>query len=185
MQAALPPPPQGHLAAVPANRACARRGQCCCLHRRGASPQGTAHPIAAAVQPLARTTQLPTRWLPHHHSAALSSPQASSSTSNPFLIQAGSRFCASACCKRMFQVFQMFHRYVVSVSYGCCKSRSGCCRSCNGCTRMLQTSIFNVSFVFSDVCRNFIYLDVAYFLHICLPVLYLDVAYVYNGFKCF
>jgi hypothetical protein len=43
----------------------------------------------------------------------------------------------------MFQVFQMFHMYVASVSYGCCKSRSGCCICicCNGCTRMLQASI--------------------------------------------
>ena len=28
----------------------------------------------------------------------------------------------NTCCKCMFEVFQMFHRYVVSVSYGCCKS---------------------------------------------------------------
>jgi hypothetical protein len=28
------------------------------------------------------------------------------------------------CCICMFQVFQMFWRYVASVSYGCCKSRS-------------------------------------------------------------
>ena len=32
-----------------------------------------------------------------------------------------------ACCKNMFQVFQMFHRYVASVLYGRCKSRSRCC----------------------------------------------------------
>ena len=31
-------------------------------------------------------------------------------------------FAESACCKRMFQMFQ---RYVASVSYRCCKSRSG------------------------------------------------------------
>jgi hypothetical protein len=30
----------------------------------------------------------------------------------------------SACCKRLFQVLQMFQRYAVSVSYGCCKNRS-------------------------------------------------------------
>jgi hypothetical protein len=63
MQVALPPPPQGRLAAVPANKACARRGRCCRLHHRAASPQATAHPIAA-VQPLPGTTQLPARWLP-------------------------------------------------------------------------------------------------------------------------
>jgi hypothetical protein len=47
-----------------------------------------------------------------------------------------------------FRVFQMFQTYVVSVSYGCCKSRSGCCICCNGCTRMLQAPILNVSSVF-------------------------------------
>ena len=31
------------------------------------------------------------------------------------------------CCKCMFQVFQVFHMHVASVSCGCCKSRSGCC----------------------------------------------------------
>jgi hypothetical protein len=39
----------------------------------------------------------------------------------------------------------MFQRYVASVSYGCCKSRSECC---NGCTRMLQAPVLNISFVF-------------------------------------
>jgi hypothetical protein len=34
------------------------------------------------------------------------------------------RICA--CCKRVFYVFQMFHKDVASVSCGCCKSRSGC-----------------------------------------------------------
>jgi hypothetical protein len=35
-----------------------------------------------------------------------------------------------ACCKCTFQTFQMFQRNVVSVSYGCCKSRSRCCTCC-------------------------------------------------------
>jgi hypothetical protein len=47
----------------------------------------------------------------------------------------------------MCQVFQMFQRYVASVLYGCCKSRSGCCICSNGCIRMLQMSISNVSYV--------------------------------------
>jgi hypothetical protein len=47
----------------------------------------------------------------------------------------------NARCKCMFQVFQMFHKYVASVSYGCCKTRSGCCICCNGCTCMLQVSV--------------------------------------------
>jgi hypothetical protein len=53
-----------------------------------------------------------------------------------------------AYCKHIFQVFQMFQRFVVSVSYRCCKSRSGCCICCNSCTRMLQTLFPNVSYVF-------------------------------------
>jgi hypothetical protein len=52
----------------------------------------------------------------------------------------------------MFQVLYMLQRYVISVSYGCCKSGSGCCLCCNGCTRILQTSVPNVSSVFLDVC---------------------------------
>jgi hypothetical protein len=36
----------------------------------------------------------------------------------------------------------------------------------NGCTRMLQISIPNVSFVFSDVCCKCVYLDTAYALHL-------------------
>jgi hypothetical protein len=60
--------------------------------------------------------------------------------------QVARRCCAErACCKHMFQVFQMFHRYVVSVPYGCCISRSGCCICCNCCTRMLKASVHNVS----------------------------------------
>jgi hypothetical protein len=55
----------------------------------------------------------------------------------------------NACCKHMFQVFQMFQRYVTSISCGCCKSRSGCCICCTGCSRMLQASVPNVSSVFS------------------------------------
>jgi hypothetical protein len=44
--------------------------------------------------------------------------------------------------------FKCFQRYVASVSYGCCKSRSKCCTCCNGCTRMLQAPVLNVSSVF-------------------------------------
>jgi hypothetical protein len=72
-----------------------------------------------------------------------------------------------------------------SVSYGCCISRLGCCTCCNGCTRMLQASILNVSYVFSDVCYKCVYLDAAYIFTYMMQVFYLDVAYVYNGFKCF
>jgi hypothetical protein len=70
----------------------------------------------------------------------------------------------NAGCERMFQVFQ---RYVASVSYGCCKcNRSGCCICCNGYTPMLQAFVPNVSSVFSYVCCKCVYLDVAYVSHI-------------------
>jgi hypothetical protein len=78
------------------------------------------------------------------------------------------------CCKRMFQLFQ---RYVASVSYECCKSKLGCCICCNGYTCMLQVSVSNVSSVFSYECCNWFYLDVAYVSHICCSF-YLDVTYV-------
>jgi hypothetical protein len=55
-------------------------------------------------------------------------------------------YAESVCCKRMFQVFQMFQRYVASVLYGCCKSRSEyCILCCNDYTRMLQAYVPNVS----------------------------------------
>jgi hypothetical protein len=62
------------------------------------------------------------------------------------------RCAENTCCKSMFHVFQVFHRYIAIVSYGCCKSRSRCCICGNGCTRMLQWSVFNVSSMFSNVC---------------------------------
>jgi hypothetical protein len=54
----------------------------------------------------------------------------------------------NTCCKRMFQVFQMFQRYVASVSDEYCKSRSGCFICCNP----------NISFVFSNVCLSGCYI---------------------------
>jgi hypothetical protein len=66
----------------------------------------------------------------------------------------------------MFKVFQMFQKYVASVSDGCCKSISGCCICCNGCTRMLQRSVPDVSSVFSDVCYKCVYLNIEYVSHI-------------------
>jgi hypothetical protein len=60
----------------------------------------------------------------------------------------------------------MSQRYVVRVSYEYYKSKSGCYICCNGCTRMLQISIPNILFVFSDVCCKCVYLDIAYALHL-------------------
>ena len=103
----------------------------------------------------------------------------------PPFSQAASRCCAeSACCKRMFQVFQMFQRYVSSVSYGCCKSRSGYHICCNGCTRMLQAYVPNVSSIFRRCC-NCVYLDAAYVLDIYCKCFILDITYVCNDFQVY
>jgi hypothetical protein len=66
------------------------------------------------------------------------------------------------CCKRIFQVFQMFHLDITSVLSWCCKSRSGCCTCCNDCTRMFQVYVLNVLSVFPDVCLQVFRLDVEY-----------------------
>jgi hypothetical protein len=92
-------------------------------------------------------------------------------------------YAKSACCKHMFQVFQMLQRYVANFLCGCCKSRLGCCTCCNSCTRMLQVSVPNVFIrVFYDVSYKCVYLDVAYVFRLMLQVFYLDVAYVLQWF---
>jgi hypothetical protein len=58
----------------------------------------------------------------------------------------------------MFQVFQMFQRYVSSVSYGYCKSRLGCCTCCNGYIRMSQEFVQNVLSVSDVCCKYFIWM---------------------------
>jgi hypothetical protein len=92
----------------------------------------------------------------------------------------------------MFQVFQMFSRYVASVSYGCCKSRSRCYICCNGYTRMLQASVSNVSSVFQTyVACVFIwmlqvfYLDVVYVSYICCKYFIWMLHIFVNGFQVF
>jgi hypothetical protein len=87
-----------------------------------------------------------------------------------------------ACCKPIFQLFQMFHSYIASVSYGCCKSRLRCCIYCNGCTRMLQASVSNVSSGFSDIYCKCVYLQVAYVSHICCKCFIWILCMFYNGF---
>jgi hypothetical protein len=67
--------------------------------------------------------------------------------------------------------------YVANVLYGCCKVDQNV-------AMMLQTSIPNVLFAFSDVCYKCVYLDVACFIHM-LQVFYFGVMYVCNGFQVF
>jgi hypothetical protein len=82
----------------------------------------------------------------------------------------------SICCKHMFQVFQIFQRYIAIVSYEYCKSRSGYYTCCISYKLMLQVSIQNILST-SDLCCKYFYLDV----HM-LQWLYTYVASVY--FKC-
>ena len=73
--------------------------------------------------------------------------------------------------------------YIVSVSYGCCKSISECCIYCNGCTCMFQASVPNVSSIFSDVCCKCVYLDVTYVSHICCKCFIWTLHMFFNGFS--
>jgi hypothetical protein len=70
----------------------------------------------------------------------------------------------------------MFHKYVASVSYGCCKSRSRFCICCNGCARMLQSFCFQCFIYFFirmlQVCLSRCYICFTHMLH----VFHLDVA---------
>jgi hypothetical protein len=78
------------------------------------------------------------------------------------------------CRKLMFQVFQMFWRYVANVLYLCCKSRLGCYTCCNGVSRVC----LNISSVSDICCKCFI------FAYTCMlrmfQVFHLDIAYVCN-----
>jgi hypothetical protein len=81
----------------------------------------------------------------------------------------------------------MLQVYISNVSDVCCKSRSEYCICCNSCTCMLQASIPNVSSVFLDVCRNCVYLDVAYVSHICCNYfiwIFRMFAMVFKCFRC-
>jgi hypothetical protein len=90
-------------------------------------------------------------------------------------------------------MFQVFQRYVVSVSYWYCKSRSGCCESssgcCNGYARMFQVYVPNVLSV-SDVCCKCFHLDVTKVdlnvAYICMLQVYVSsVSVLYIYCKCF
>jgi hypothetical protein len=88
--------------------------------------------------------------------------------------------------KRILQIYVsgvMFQRYVASVSYRCCKSRSWCCTCYNGYTRMFQVYVLNVSTVL-DVCCKYFYLNVA---KVDLNVAYTCMlqSYFPSGFRCF
>jgi hypothetical protein len=74
----------------------------------------------------------------------------------------------------MFQVFQIFQRYVASVPCGCCKSRSGSCICCK-CS-------FKMFYLFLSI----FYLDVAYVSHMLqdyVPIISVTLVLCCN--KCF
>jgi hypothetical protein len=100
-----------------------------------------------------------------------------------------------ACCRSLLDstgpglphvakhMFQVFRRYIVSVSYGCCKSRLGHCICCNGFVRMLQAFVHNVSSVFQACCKC-AYLDIAYVVSV-LSGYCVCVTMVSSVFQCF
>jgi hypothetical protein len=136
-------------------------------------------PRAASCPRSCRTSEV--------HAAPPTSAQASSSatTSLHSSKQQGDIVLESACCKRIFQVFQMFHLDVPCVS-------SRYCICCNGYTRMLQVYVPNVSTVFrhtlqvyvpnvSAVFRRMLQVyvsNVSAVLDVCCKF-FLDVAYIY------
>jgi hypothetical protein len=97
---------------------------------------------AAAARPLASPSATP--WHRALHRRASIRP------SSKYIC-----YTESACCKSIFQVFQMFLS-VTCVVYRCWKSRLGCCTCCNGYTRMFQAYVPNVSSVSHVCCRCFI-----------------------------
>jgi hypothetical protein len=107
--------------------------------------------------------------------------------------QQGDVCAETACCKHLFQVFQIFQRYVASVLYQCSKSRSGRCTCCNGvfkCTskmfHLFQTYVVSVHLDVAKVdldiaytCMLQVYVLSVFSCFVCMSqVFYLNVAYV-------
>jgi hypothetical protein len=73
----------------------------------------------------------------------------------------------------------MFQRYVTSVVYRCCKSRSGCSTCCNGYTHIFQVYVPNISFVPDVCCKCFIWMLQKYIwmlhIHTCYKQIFLSV----------
>jgi hypothetical protein len=99
-------------------------------------------------------------------------------------------YVESVCCKCMFEVFQMFQRYVASVSYGCCKSRSECCIYCK-VFHMYVASVYSKCFICFRCILQVFYLDVAYIavaIHICckhmFQIFHLLQSYVVASVSC-
>jgi hypothetical protein len=78
----------------------------------------------------------------------------------------------------------MFQRYVATVVYQCCKSRSGCYTCCNGYIRCFKC-MFQMFYLFPDVCCKHMFQVFSSVSYICLQVFHLDVAYDSIGFQIF
>jgi hypothetical protein len=75
------------------------------------------------------------------------------------------RCVESECCKRMFQVFQIFRDMLQVLHMNVYKSRLGCCTCCICCKCFKR--LFNMFHLFQTyVCKRFDR-DVAYVSHIC------------------
>jgi hypothetical protein len=134
-------------------RTCSRDGPC--PRSRRVPPHRLAPPVAAALHPPATACvkvlvadELHTNDLRTLRSVELHADIEFRIDEPPFSSKQQDVVLESACCKLLCKVFQIFQRYVASISYGCCKNRLRCCICCNGCTRILQYFIFNVSSVF-------------------------------------
>jgi hypothetical protein len=99
---------------------------------------------------------------------------------------------AAPCARFLRRILQAYVSSVSDILKVCCKcsvwmlqSRSECCICWNWCTCMLQTSISNVSSVFSDACWKYVYLDVIYVSHICCKCFIWMLHMFCNGFQVF
>jgi hypothetical protein len=70
---------------------------------------------------------------------------------NRLALASPSPYVVNVCLK----CFRCYQRYVASVSYECCKSRSGCYICCKCFRGILQVFVQNISFVLDVCCKNF------------------------------
>jgi hypothetical protein len=85
----------------------------------------------------------------------------------------------------MFYVFQVFHRYVVIVSYGCYKSRSRCCICCNGLYVCCKGLFLMFHLCFRIYVASVFYLDVTYVSQVCCKCFIWILHMFCNGFQTF
>jgi hypothetical protein len=82
------------------------------------------------------------------------------------------------CSKCMFQMFQ---RYVASILYGCCKSRSRCCICCKCFRGMVQAFIQNVL----SCMLQAVFIWMLHMFHTYVSVLCYNKCFYFASCKCF